>query len=64
MVQSTDVLFENVSCRLGCEENDEILFSAHALLHDMLDEVSVDKCRTCPHALSLGCCVNYKDKRT
>lgn len=47
MVKNKDVSLESVSCCVGCVENDEILFSAHDLLHNLPGEYNVVKCRTC-----------------
>jgi len=36
-----------VSCCLGCTKNDEFIFSAHDLLHDLPGDYNIVKCRTC-----------------
>lgn len=47
MDQKTNVVLEDVPCCIGCMKNDELIFSAHDLLHDLPGEYSVVKCRTC-----------------
>jgi 2-polyprenyl-3-methyl-5-hydroxy-6-metoxy-1,4-benzoquinol methylase len=42
-----NVNLEDVSCSLGCARNDEILFSAHDLMHNLPGEYSVVRCRAC-----------------
>ena len=47
MALDRNIVLESASCCLGCEGGDEILFSAHDLLHDIPGTYNVVKCRNC-----------------
>lgn len=42
-----NVTLENVSCPLGCNQNDEVVLTGRDLLHDIPGEFTIVKCRTC-----------------
>jgi len=42
-----NVMLEQVSCPLGCSNNDEVVLTGRDLLHDLPGEFTVVKCRTC-----------------
>jgi len=47
MDEKRGVIFEDVPCCIGCTKNDEVIFSAHDLLHDLPGTYNVVKCCTC-----------------
>ena len=47
MHEKLDVVVEDVTCCLGCGKNDQVLFCAHDLLHDLPGIFEVVICRTC-----------------
>ena len=42
-----DVVLEDVPCCTGCMKNDEVIFSAYDLLHNLPGEYAVVKCLSC-----------------
>jgi 2-polyprenyl-3-methyl-5-hydroxy-6-metoxy-1,4-benzoquinol methylase len=47
MTKNQVILLESIPCPLGCVENDEIIFSAHDILHDLPGKYNVVRCRSC-----------------
>lgn len=46
-MNNNSIRLENVSCSLGCDRNDKVLFSGHDLMHDLPGEYDVVKCCNC-----------------
>ncbi len=42
-----EIMLENVSCPLGCENSDEVVLTGHDLLHDLPGEFTVVRCCSC-----------------
>jgi 2-polyprenyl-3-methyl-5-hydroxy-6-metoxy-1,4-benzoquinol methylase len=47
MHKNAHVFLEDVPCYMGCEENDELLFSSCDLFHALPGQYNVVRCRTC-----------------
>lgn len=47
MSKYQNVVIESVHCCIGCKEDDQVIFSAHDLLHNLPGEYNVVKCSSC-----------------